>query len=156
MQRAQFCIYNELMGLYNFAYFQVGAKAIVSKGDKILLLTTPSGLYDFPGGRMDESEVELEIKEVLLREIHEELGENFKCKLGKVIFVSKRHYTKNNLDYRVLVIFFEAQFIDGDIELSEEHSSSSWVEPASVLSSPEKFISVDEYKQFKDYCQLII
>ncbi len=141
------------MGLYNFAYFQVGAKAIVRKGNKILLLITPSGLYDFPGGRMDESEVELDLKEVLTREIREELGESFECELGEVIFVSKRHYAKNNQDYRVLVIYFDAQFKAGKVALSEEHSRSIWVEPGSILSSPEKFISADEYKQFRDYYQ---
>ncbi len=141
------------MGLYNFAFFQVGAKAIVRKGNKILLLTTPGGHYDFPGGRMDESEVELELSEVLYREIQEELGTSFKFEIGKVIFVSKRHYIKEK-NYRVLVVFFDAEYQEGDIHLSEEHSMSSWVEPGSILSKPEKFVSTDEYKQLRNYYQL--
>ncbi len=140
--------------MYDFAYFQIAAKAIVQKGDKILLLTTNNGHFDFPGGRMDKSEVDLSFDQVLKRELKEELGDNFKFNVGKLAFVSRRHYQKDDKDFRVLTIFFEVIYSGGTIQLSDEHSTSQWVKPESILKQAEKFISKDEYLNFKAYLAL--
>jgi ADP-ribose pyrophosphatase YjhB (NUDIX family) len=142
------------VSLYNFAYFQVAAKAIVQKGDDILLLVTSDGYYDFPGGRMDESEIDLSLHDVLSRELREELGDDFKFDVGQVAFVAKRRYDKDNKDHRILATFFEVTYKRGTIKLSDEHAKSRWVNPESILDSPEKFISRDEYEQYKKYCNL--
>ncbi len=141
------------MSLYNYAYFQIAAKAIVKKDDEILILLTSDGYYDFPGGRMDESEVNLSLNQVLSRELEEELGDSFKFDIGKIAFVAKRRYDKNNKDNRILATFFEVTYKDGDIVLSDEHASSKWVNPKSLLDNPEKFVSEDEYMQYKQYCR---
>lgn len=112
------------MSLYNFAYFQIAAKSIIKNNDDILILITSDGYYDFPGGRMDESEIDLSLHEVLTRELEEELGGNFKFNIGDVTFVSKRRYDKNNKDFRVLAIFFEVNYKGGEVKLSDEHAKS--------------------------------
>lgn len=139
------------MSLYNFAYFQIAAKSIVKKADNILLLITGDGYYDFPGGRMDESEIDLSLEEILTRELKEELGKDFKFEINDVAFVTKRKYDKNNKDFRILATFFEVAYRGGEIRLSDEHSSSKWVKPQSILADPKKFISKDEYEQYKNY-----
>jgi 8-oxo-dGTP pyrophosphatase MutT (NUDIX family) len=141
------------MGLNNYAYFQVTTKAIVKRDTDILLLTTPDGYYDFPGGRIDESEVDLSLHEVLTRELREELGNSFKFNIKDVAFIAKRRYNSNNKDHRIVAIFFEVLYKDGDIKLSNEHVKSEWVKQKSILNNPEKFISKDEYNQYKKYCE---
>jgi ADP-ribose pyrophosphatase YjhB (NUDIX family) len=135
----------------NHAYFQVAAKAIVKKGDEILLLFTNDGYFDFPGGRMDESEVELSLHEVLSRELAEELGTNFKFEIKNIAFVAKRKYHKQNKMSRIIAVFFEVNFLDGEIVLSDEHLSSKWISPEEILSNPDKFISEDEFEQYSAY-----
>ena len=134
-------------------YFQVSVKAIIKEGQKILLLETPYGSYDFPGGRIDETEKDLELHEVLKRELQEELGNNIKFTVGDIAFASKRRYTKNNKENRLIAIFYEVDHISGDIELSEEHTKYSWVNPKSILNEPNKFMSEDEYANYKKYMQ---
>ena len=140
------------MSLNDFAYFQVSLKTILRKEDSILLLITPDGYYDFPGGRIDKSEINLNFNDVLARELREELGNDLKFKTDNVAFVSKRFYDKNNTNYHILATFFEAQWLEGNITLSNEHTKSRWIKPHSILINPEKFISKDEYIQYKYYC----
>jgi len=142
------------MSLYDYMYFQVSVKAIIKEGQKILLLETPDGYYDFPGGRIDETEKDLELHEVLKRELQEEIGNNIKFTVGDIAFVSKRRYTKNSKENRLIAIFYEADYISGKIELSDEHTKYTWVEPQSILNKPKKFMSEDEYTNYKKYCSI--
>lgn len=132
-------------------YFQVSVKAIVKDGSKILLLETPYGAYDFPGGRIDETEKDLDLHEVLKRELQEEIGEKVKFTIGNIAFASKRHYTKNKKENRLIAIFYEVDYKSGKIELSNEHSKFKWIEPQSILNEPQKFMSHDEYTNYKKY-----
>jgi len=140
------------MSLYDYMYFQVSVKAIVKDGSKILLLETPDGYYDFPGGRIDETEKDLNLHEVLKREIQEELGKSIKFKIKDVAFASKRRFTKINKDNRLIAIFYEVEYLSGPIKLSEEHNKYTWIKPDSILNEPDKFMSEDEYNQYKQYC----
>ena len=141
------------MSLYDYMYFQVSVKAIVKDGSKILLLETPYGAYDFPGGRIDETEKDLDLHEVLKREIQEEIGEKVEFTIGNIAFASKRIYTKNDKENRLVAIFYEVDYKSGKIELSDEHTRYTWVEPQSILNKPKKFMSQDEYNNYKIYLQ---
>jgi 8-oxo-dGTP pyrophosphatase MutT (NUDIX family) len=136
-------------------YFQVSIKAIVKNGSKILLLETPDGYYDFPGGRIDETEKDLELHEVLKREIQEELGKNIKFIINDVAFASKRRFTEKNKDNRLIAIYYEVEYLSGEIKLSDEHSKYSWINPSSILEEPDKFMSKDEYNQYNKYLSKI-
>ena len=139
------------MSLYNYAYFQIAAKAIVKRDDKILVLVTPDGYYDFPGGRMDETEVQLSLEDILRREILEELGSGFVFDIKSLAFVSKRGPDISKKSNRILATFFEVDYVSGEVELSEEHTESRWIYPKSILGTPEKFASEDEYLQYQRY-----
>ncbi len=140
------------MSLNDFAYFQISTKALLKRDKEILLLITNDGYYDFPGGRMDKSEIDFDLEKILIRELQEELGKNLKFKINDIVFAAKRHYDKNNLDHHVLALFFEVNYLAGNILLSDEHVKSQWIDPKSILKYPQKFISQDEYNQFKKYC----
>ncbi len=139
----------------NHAYFQLDAKAIVKKDDKILLLITKDGYYDFPGGRMDKSEVDLSQHDVLRRELKEELGEDFHFDIKNIAFVSKIKYYDHDREKRIVVIFFSVNYVSGDILLSDEHAHSQWINPIDTLGSPEKFISKDVYRQYSAYIKSV-
>ncbi len=120
-----------------------------------MLLIRPDGYYDFPGGRIDESEIDLSFDQALTRELREELGNSFQFDIKGVAFIAKRRYSSNNKDHRIIAIFFETLYKDGEVHLSEEHAKSKWIDPKSILDNPEKFLSQDEYNQYKKYCKLI-
>jgi 8-oxo-dGTP pyrophosphatase MutT (NUDIX family) len=139
------------MGLQNHAYFQVATKLMLKKDGKILALITNDDYLDFPGGRIDETEVDLPLESALARETEEELGPNLKFKVEKPIFITKRHYTKNGQNFRIVAVYYEAQYLSGDIKLSDEHAVFEWVEPSKLLGEAHKFISDDEEVQLKNY-----
>ena len=139
------------MALNNHALFQVTLKAVVKKQEEILLLITQDGYFDFPGGRIDESEVDIPFTSNLEREIAEECGNNFTLKILGPAFIAKRQYTKNGQTHKIIAIYYEALYVGGDITLSDEHSNYEWVKPAELIKYPDKFVSKDEFEQFDNY-----
>ncbi|HEX8182438.1 MAG TPA: NUDIX domain-containing protein [Candidatus Saccharimonadales bacterium] len=134
------------MSLYNHALYQVATKALIYKGEKILVLITPDGYVDFPGGRVDESERDIPWTEALKREIAEELGENIVIDIGDTVFVSKRQYKIDTLQH-IAAIFFRCTYVSGEVTLSEEHSDHVWLTAKELIDSKRKFLSEDERKQ---------
>ncbi|CAN5360124.1 NUDIX domain-containing protein [soil metagenome] len=139
------------MGLMNHALFQVATKALLFDGEKLLVLITPSGYIDFPGGRVDASEVELTWPEALRREVSEEIGPEVKADIGRTLFVSKRQYTKDGQTNRIAAIFFECKYLGGDITTSEEHDHHIWMTPSELLATDRQFVSADEKTQLQAY-----
>ena len=135
------------MSLHNHALYQVATKALLFKDDRILALITPDGYLDFPGGRVDESERDLPWTDALRREVAEELGEQVSIEIGQTLFVSKRQYDKDERTYYIAAIFFKCKYIDGDIELSDEHVNHEWLTPEEIINHRLKFVSEDEKDQ---------
>ncbi len=135
------------MSLYNHASYQIATKALIFKNDYILVLTTPSGYLDFPGGRVDESERNIPWTEALKREVTEELGESISIEVGQTLFVSKRQYQKDNKTNYVAAIFFKCQYNGGDIKLSDEHINYEWLKLKDAINHQLEFVSEDEKNQ---------
>jgi len=135
----------------DYAYFQISIKVLISQKDKYLILTTPDNYIDFPGGRVDNDEVELSFIDCLNREVKEECGPNFKLKINNVIFCSKRRYTKNKLTHNILALFYSADYLSGDLQLSDEHSKFSWLSLNDLRNNKNNFMSIDEYEQIYQY-----
>ncbi len=137
------------MPLYNHAQYQVATKALLFKDDQILVLITPDGYLDFPGGRVDESERNLPWTEALRREVAEELGEQVSIEIGQTLFVSKRQYDKNEKTNYIAAIFFKCKYINGNIDLSDEHANHKWLTPEEIINHQLKFVSEDERNQLE-------
>ncbi len=135
------------MSLSNHALYEVATKALLFKDDQILILITPDGYLDFPGGRVNESEREVPWSEALKREVTEELGENVAIKIGNTLFVSKRQYQKDKKKHYTAAIFFKCKYVGGDIELSEEHTNYKWLTPEEIINNSLMFMSEDERSQ---------
>lgn len=131
-------------------FYQISLKMFL-KNDKseILLLEANlegsfAGYYDFPGGRIDTDEFTTPFYDIIKREIMEEVGKiNFTLN-SKPVAVG-RHLapatiTKKDHDIHVLYLFFEAHYISGEINISNEHIGYKWVDfskvdPAKLLIS---------------------
>jgi len=133
------------------ALYQVSVKLQLMDGDKLLTLTTPDNYIDFPGGRIDESEQDLDIEQALVREVSEELGDDLRYEIANTAFVAYRPYIESGRTHHVMVVHYRATFVGGTIQLSDEHSHYEWVGPASLVAQRERFASGDEYRRFAAY-----
>lgn len=112
----------------DYATYQVGLKILLQKEGKVLILRDKrTGYADLPGGRINISEQDTPLHEILDREIREELGESVQYKLGNPIVQFRRFNIERNT--RVFITVYEGQFLSGEIKLSDEHGSYEWVDP---------------------------
>lgn len=137
--------------LKKFAQFEVTLKAQVWHNDKILLLITPDGYYDFPGGRIGPDEVTLSHFKVMDRELQEEIGSDVQYSVGDFAFVARRHYTYDGTSRNVIALHFDVTYLGGKVSLSDEHCHWDWHDPFALLNNPDKFQSTDEYEEFSKY-----
>lgn len=112
--------------------FGIATKAIIKKDGKFLVIfksdteeISPNEI-DIPGGRLKFGE---EIEGGLKREIEEELGITIKIiKLSRVWSLIKD-------DLHLVGLTFLAEYVDGDIKLSGEHTNFRWTDKKSVIES---------------------
>ena len=107
----------------------VGMKAFVVR-DGMLLIVREAGephWWELPGGRIDEGEEVVTQEDVLRRELREELGVEFRCRIVRPIATwmrigdgVRRHTT--------FLVGFECDEASGEITLSDEHCEYRWVE----------------------------
>jgi 8-oxo-dGTP pyrophosphatase MutT (NUDIX family) len=95
-----------------------GVKGIVRKSDHILVLVKPNGTLDLPGGRVENGET---IRSALRREINEETG--LKVEIHDPVEDWSFYKTPNHL---IKGITLECDYLDGNVELCEEHKRYFW------------------------------
>jgi len=95
-------------------------KAVISENNKLLMLKgSQHGLWDLPGGLINEDE---SIKEALQREVREELGVDCEIlnKAGSWSFLREK-------DKKMVFVQNYTCTIQGKILLSDEHAEYAWV-----------------------------
>lgn len=104
--------------------FLVGVKALILKNDELLLLqrgklapTNPEK-WDLPGGLVDTNEVP---DDAILREIAEETN----LKVANVSLVSNTVFDRKGEP--AVTLFYLVDYVDGNVEISKEHSQYKWV-----------------------------
>ena len=118
-------------------FYQVSLKVFLknNKGEVLALKAVNkgslAGFYDFPGGRIDANEFKVPFREIIKREIKEEVGD-IKYDLAVKPIATGRHvipkkFTKNKKDIHVIYLFFEAKYLGGKIKLSREHTGYRWL-----------------------------
>ena len=105
--------------------FWVGQKAFIAKGDEVLVLTDPVEGLDFPGGKIQEGEIDL--SESLKREVREEVG--LEIEIGEPFAVWQNQFPPNHkyAGQKVYSVAFKCKYVSGDIKLSDEHNKFRWV-----------------------------
>lgn len=90
-----------------------------------------AGYYDLPGGRIDADEFGVDFAEIIEREIKEEIG-NIEVKVNSKPVGVGRHLipasiTSSGKDIQILYLFFEAEYLSGEINISNEHTNFKWL-----------------------------
>lgn len=124
-------------------FYQISLKLLLkNQNGEVLLLKgldtgTFSGFYELPGGRIDIDEFQTPYTDILKREASEELGDvnieisSTPVAIGRHMVLAK--HTGNKIkDVPIMYIFFEGKYINGNIEISNEHSGHQWVDLDSV------------------------
>lgn len=137
------------------ATYHVGLKVLLRKENEFLFLTDAIGKHlDLPGGRIDDVEHNLPLTEVIAREVEEELGEEIKYKLGKPVFQFRRHFESKGL--HIFLTVYEAEYLSGEIRLSDEHNNYQWINPRKVDLKEKDFFHKEEYLAFKAYFENLV
>lgn len=139
------------MVMNKHAIYQVSVKALIMDGDKLLVLHTPDGYIDFPGGRVSDGEQDLPWPDILQREISEELGLAFRTSVNRFAFATRRFYTHRGASHYVAVLYYRCDYTSGGIVLSDEHSRYEWLTPAELFALNSPFISDDEATQLRSF-----
>lgn len=130
-------------------------RAIITDKDHILLFkrsqddTHNSGLWEFPGGKIDVGEG---LNDGLTREVFEETGliietNSTLCHVDSEIIESGKY--KGRL---YAALFFVAQRLGGEVQISGEHDDYTWIKPECALNpnlTPESrraFVSLSDAK----------
>lgn len=110
---------------------------------EVLILKTPEtssfyGMYDFPGGRIDEDEFETDYIEILKRELEEEVWIS-QIEIEKKVVAIARHkaeakFTSKNIPEYLFYNFFEAFLLENqEIKISHEHQDYLWVKLDKII-----------------------
>ncbi len=106
----------------------VGQKAFIEKEGHILVLQDPNIGVDFPGGKLNEQELDsADITRALQREVEEETG--LVIDVGQIFhaWVYKFPPSPNHKSNYIYMVGFLCRYISGDVNLSHEHASYKWV-----------------------------
>jgi len=118
------------------ALYQVSLKVFLkNSAGEVLLLKAPNGgtlagYYDFPGGRIDESEFDTSLMEIASRELFEEIGD-IEFSINPKPVATGRHFLPSRSGEsngnHLIYLFFEADYLGGKITISDEHVDHRWV-----------------------------
>ena len=111
--------------------FYIGQKVVLERDRKVLILNDPIFGADLPGGKIQVGETDF--INALKREVFEETG--LEISVGRPFHTGYFMMPKNvegrdhrNAGKQIFLIFFTAQYVSGEITLSEEHDGYLWVD----------------------------
>ncbi|MDI6721625.1 MAG: MTH938/NDUFAF3 family protein [Candidatus Aenigmarchaeota archaeon] len=130
------------------------ASSLIEKGEKFLLIKAkigvPKGLWNLPGGHLDENET---FEEAAIREAKEETG--FDIDIRSILCIAHEHYLNN-----VLIVTFNARINGGSISLpTDEIEDARWFSFDEIMKMSKESITHSAYNSvlaFKESRQIII
>jgi 8-oxo-dGTP pyrophosphatase MutT (NUDIX family) len=133
----------------DYAKFIASFKLILKNNDQVLILNeSKRGFLDFPGGRANKSEAFLPIKDILEREIAEELGQDIKY---EILGPAMQYRRRSSFADATLTTIYEANYLSGQIKLSDEHSKYEWIDPKTYNLKDKKINNEEERQAFENY-----
>lgn len=117
--------------------FHVGIKALIVHERRLLLLRERDapGHWELPGGRIDQGEEQAAWADVLRRELREELGTAFRCRIGAPI-ASWVRPPRTPAAPHTFLLGVACDEPSGPVQLSAEHSEYRWVDADSWRDLP--------------------
>jgi len=107
------------------ALFYVAQKAFVQRGSTVLILNDPNYGLDFPGGKIQQGE--LNLVESLRREVREETSLEIDIGHPFVSWVDPLHPLAVSTGVPVVLIGYRCQHVSGEVRLSDEHDIFAWI-----------------------------
>lgn len=139
----------------NYGIFQVGLKILLRKGSRVLLLrmNDDDKRLDLPGGRIDNVEYRTPLDKIIAREVREELGLKApQYTLGKPLFHFRRMRRQKDAHPKfVFLAVYDAEWISGEVKISDEHSAYEWFDPRKDSLRRKDFSNIEEYRALKNY-----
>lgn len=120
----------------NVDSYQISLKVFLmnSKKEVLILKATDdsisAGYYDLPGGRINIDEFNSSFSIIVKREIAEELGNIQYTFCDNLVAASRNVNTKTG--NRILHLFFKAEYLSGELKISEEHLGYKWIDLKAV------------------------
>ncbi len=105
--------------------FYVVQKAFIKNGNDILVLNDPKEGLDYPGGKIQKNEDS--IVDALKREVLEETGISIDIKKPFFTAIDKYPEDHKHAGKLFYIVFYECEFVSGEVSLSSEHNNFSWV-----------------------------
>jgi 8-oxo-dGTP diphosphatase len=117
----------------DFQKFHISVKGLIKFDNSFLLLQEHDGIWEAPGGRVNEGEL---LKEALLRELKEELDFNLSLDdIGNLFEFNQRYDYKLGNGWCLMTLFFEISLKQKlEINISDEHVNFVWVKKDTDLS----------------------
>jgi 8-oxo-dGTP pyrophosphatase MutT (NUDIX family) len=113
--------------------FQVSLKAWIVHGDRVLFVRERgTGYWEIPGGRIDVGEELVPQREVLSRELTEELGEDHGITIGPAITT----WVRQRPEDFVFSVGFLCRWQGGPLVLADEHDLLEWFPLAGSPPAP--------------------
>jgi len=108
-------------------WFQITLKVFLRNGaDLLVLMDRKSHCGDLPGGRMNQNEFYENWLDSVQREIEEELGPHIQIQIETNPFLIHKHRV-NEGNHPCVIVGYKANYISGEIILSDEHDYLKWV-----------------------------
>ena len=111
---------------------QISAKAVIFDGDNVLLLKSPDGTWDLPGGKIDSDE---DVLDGLRREVFEETNLTVNPKQLLAIRLRSKRKRDDSMLVTFLCTLAEKSETDS-ISLSDEHKSFKFIRAKRALKLP--------------------
>lgn len=109
-------------------YF-VAVKILFERNGDLFIFKDRYGEWDIPGGRIQKHEFDVPLKNIIARKVREELGTAVKYRLGEplVFMRHERQEVGAKKKIRIFAIGYSADYLEGEIKLSSQHSEYLWV-----------------------------
>lgn len=117
-------------------YYNVSLKVFLNndKGETLILKAREDGnlkgFFDLPGGTIDKDELNVPLNKIIERELLEETGKIQYKLFIKPIALSREENPRRESPLggptHWFYIFFEAKFLGGEVEISDEHIGFQW------------------------------
>lgn len=131
------------------ALFYVAQKAFVLRGSTVLILNDPNYGLDFPGGKIQQGE--LNLVGSLRREVREETGLEIEIGDPFVTWIDPLHPMAVRTGVPVVLIGYRCQHLSGEVRLSDEHDGFKWMTLDEAAEVP---LASDYHAALRAYCRV--
>lgn len=101
---------------------RVTVKAIIRKGNQVLLAEDQKGKWEMPGGKVDFGE---RLEDALCRELEEELGFT-RVVVKDIVNAWTFSVEADGDEYQFVVLVYEVASEDAEVKKSDEHKRHEW------------------------------